>query len=147
MADVYQSAGEKLGQAERSIRTSFRTVVTNYYQANDVSTAQAIRQARTDTEAAEIVAAMRRGRPTEVVMIAASAALGVASGALLQKALDNPRPKGVPVGGIGGLVPTVAGLALDVGLAFRASMAVGGVSHLMGAALYAAMAPKPEDAP
>lgn len=147
MADVYQSAGEKLGQAERSIRTTVRTVLSNYNQANDLGTAQAIRQARTDTEAAEMVAAMRRGRSTEVVMIAASAALGVASGALLQKALDNPTPKGVPVGGIGGLVPTVAGLTLDVSLAFRAAMAVGGVSHLMGAALYAAMTPKPEAAP
>ena len=146
MADVYQSAGEKLGQAEGSIRTTIRTVVDNYNQAHDMSTAQAIRRARTDTEAAELVAAMRRGRATEVVMVATSAALGVASGALLQKALDNPTPKGVPVGGIGGLVPAVAGLALDVGFPFRAAMAVGGISHLMGAALYA-MAKKPEAAP
>jgi hypothetical protein len=147
MADVYQSAGEKLGSAERSIGTPMRTILANYNQANDLSTAQAIRQARTDTEAAEMVAAMRRGRATEVLMIASSAALGVASGALLQKALDNPTPKGVPIGGIGGLVPTVAGLAFDVSLALRASMAVGGVSHMMGAALYAAVAPKQETTP
>ena len=63
-----------LAQAEESIGTSLRHAVNNHYKGLDLSTAQAIRKADDDTEAAKIVTAIRQGRATEVLMIAASAA-------------------------------------------------------------------------
>ena len=45
------TAGEMLAQAEGSIGGVLKTAVNNYYQGRDLDTAQAIRHARSDTEA------------------------------------------------------------------------------------------------
>ena len=62
------SSGQVLAQAEGSIGTAVRAAVANYYQGHDLDTAQTIRRAQTDTEAGQLVTAIRQGRVTEVAM-------------------------------------------------------------------------------
>ena len=141
------SAGQVLAQAEGSIGTTVRAAVANYYKGHDLDTAQAIRRARTDTEAGELVTAIRQGRVTEVAMVAVSAALGVIGGALAQKAVNNAAIKGVPAVAPLGVVPTVAGLALPISLSGRSMLAAGGLSYITGAALYRLLTAQPEAMP
>lgn len=141
------SAGQVLAQAERSIGTAIGAAVTNYYKGQHLGTAQTIRQADTDTEAAEIVKAMRQGRVHEVLMVATSAALGAITGALSQKALNNPTVGGVPPVAALGVVPAVAGLAAPINLSGRSMLAAGGLSYITGALIYSMLAPKTEAAP
>ncbi len=125
-----------LAQAEESIGTSLRHAVNNHYKGLDLSTAQAIRKADDDTEAAKIITAIRRGRATEVLMIAASAASGVVSGVLAQKAINNATVGGAPAAGALGLVPVVAGLAAPLSLSGRAVLTAGGLTYMTGAIIY-----------
>ena len=125
-----------LAQAEESIGTSLRHAVNNHYKGLDLSTAQAIRKADDDTEAAKIITAIRRGRATEVLMIAASAASGVVSGVLAQKAINNATVGGAPAAGALGLVPVVAGLAAPLSLSGRAVLTAGGLTYITGAIIY-----------
>ena len=142
------SAGQVLAQAEGSIGTTLRVAVGNYYKGQDLGTAQTIRDADSDTDAAAIVTAIRRGRPQEVLMIAASAALGAISGALAQKTVNNATIKGVPPVTVLGVVPAIAGLALPVSLSGRAVLAAGGLTYITGAVLYSMLTqPAPEAAP
>lgn len=142
------SAGQVLAQAEGSIGTTLRVAVRNYYGGQDLGTAQTIRDADSDTDAAAIVTAIRQGRPQEVLMIAASAALGVITGALSQKAVNNATIKGVPPVTVLGVVPAVAGLALPVSLSGRAVLTAGGLTYITGAFLYNMLTqPSPEVAP
>jgi hypothetical protein len=142
------SAGQVLAQAEGSIGTTLRVAVRNYYGGQDLGTAQTIRDADSDTDAAAIVTAIRQGRPQEVLMIAASAALGVITGALSQKAVNNATIKGVPPVTVLGVVPAVAGLALPVSLSGRAVLTAGGLTYITGAFLYKMLTqPSPEVAP
>ena len=141
------SAGQVLAQAEGSIGTTVRTAVANYYKGHDLDTAQAIRRADTDTEAGQLVTAIRQGRVTEVAMVAVSAALGVISGALAQKAVNNAAIKGVPAVAPLGVLPTVAGLALPISLSGRSMLAAGGLSYITGAALYRLLTAQPEAMP
>ncbi len=130
------SAGAVLAQAEESIGASLRHAVNNYYNGLDLTTAQAIRDARDDTEATKIITAIRQGRATEVIMIAVSAATGAISGALSQKAINNVTVGGVPAAGALGVVPMVAGLAAPISLSGRAVLTAGGLTYMTGALIY-----------
>ncbi len=141
------SAGQVLAQAEGSIGTTVRAAVANYYRGHDLDTAQAIRRADTDTEAGQLVTAIRQGRVTEVAMVAVSAAFGVIGGALAQKAVNNAAIKGMPVVTPLGLVPAIAGMALPISLSGRSMLAAGGVSYITGAALYKMLTAEPEAMP
>ena len=90
---------------------------------------------------------MRQGRALEVLLVGGSAALGVITGALAQKALSNATVKGVPVMSPLGLVPTVAGIALPISLSGRSMLAAGGLSFAAGAALYKMITAPPEGTP
>ncbi len=141
-----RTAGSVLAQAEGSIGTAVKAAVAQYYQGHDLTTAQTIRRATTDSEATKIVTAMRQGRVLEVLIVGGSAALGV-TGALAQKALGNATVKGVPVMSPLGLVPTVAGIALPISLSGRSMLAAGGLSFAAGAALYKMITAPPEGTP
>lgn len=125
-----------LAQAEESIGASLRYAVNNHYKGLDLSTAQAIRAARDDTEATKIITAIRQGRATEVLMIAASAASGVVSGALTQKAVNNATIGGAPAAAALGVVPMIAGLAAPISLSGRAVLAASGLTYITGAVIY-----------
>jgi hypothetical protein len=125
-----------LAQAEESIGASLRHAVNNHYRGLDLSTAQAIRTARDDTEAAKIITAIRQGRATEVLLIAASAASGVVSGVLTQKAVNNTTVGGAPAASVLGVVPVVAGLAAPISLSGRAILTAGGLTYITGAVIY-----------
>lgn len=131
-----RTAGEVLAQAEGSIGTTVRKAVDDHYRGLDLSTAQAIRGASTDTEAAKIITAIRQGRVTEVLMIAASAASGAVAGAVIQRAVNNATMGGVPAAGALGVVPVLAGLAAPISLSGRAVLAAGGLTYIAGTALY-----------
>ena len=141
------SAGQVLAQAEGSIGTTLRVAVKNYYQGHDLGTAQAIRKADTDTEAAALVTAIRQGRVHEVLMVASSAVLGAIAGALSQKAVNNATVKGVPPVAILGAVPAITGLAAPISLSGRSVLAAGGLTYITGAIIYSMLAPKTEAAP
>ena len=125
-----------LAQAEESIGTSLRHAVNNHYKGLDLSTAQAIRSARDDTEATKIITAIRQGRATEVLMIAASAASGAVSGVLAQKAVNNATVGGAPAASALGMVPVIAGLAAPISLSGRAILTAGGLTYMTGAVIY-----------
>ena len=125
-----------LAQAEESIGTSLRHAVNNHYKGLDLSTAQAIRSARDDTEATKIITAIRQGRATEVLMIAASAASGAVSGVLAQKAVNNATVGGAPAASALGMVPVIAGLAAPISLSGRAILTAGGLTYMTGALIY-----------
>ena len=125
-----------LAQAEESIGASLRHAVNNHYKGLDLSTAQAIRTARDDTEATKIITAIRQGRATEVLMIAASAASGAVSGVLAQKAVNNATVGGAPAASALGMVPVIAGLAAPISLSGRAILTAGGLTYMTGAVIY-----------
>ena len=140
------SSGQMLGNAARSLGTAMTEAVTTYYSGQDMQTAQTIRNAESDSEATDIVRAMRQGRAIDTLMVAASAASGAVAGALLQRTLGNPSMYGVsPVGGLG-LLTMLAGLAAPLGLPGRAALVAGGATYLAGAQLYSHLFPK-EPAP
>jgi len=141
-----RSGGAVLSQAEGSIGSSLRHAVDNHYRGLDLSTAQTIRQVKTDTEAAEIVTAIRQGRATEVLLIAASAASGVISGALTQKAVNNATLGGAPAATALGVVPVIAGLAAPLSLSGRAVLTAGGLTYITGAFLYNLLTRQPAEA-
>ena len=89
------TSGELLAEAEGSLGSYMRSAVTDYYRGRDLDTAQAIRRAPNDTEAAELITAMRRGRWQDLLLIAGMAAAGVGMGAALQRLLGDPRLAGV----------------------------------------------------
>jgi hypothetical protein len=133
-----------LAQAEESIGASLRHAVNNHYKGLDLSTAQAIRTARDDTEAAKIITAIRQGRATEVLMIAASAASGVVSGVLSQKAINNATVGGAPAASALGVLPVIAGLAAPISLSGRAILTAGGLTYITGAVLYNLLTRQPQ---
>lgn len=136
------SSGQLLGNAERSLGSAVHGAVATYYSGQDMQTAQTIRNAGSDSEAADLVRAMRQGRAIDTLMVAASAASGAVSGALLQRTLGNPTVYGVsPVGGLG-LLTVLAGLAAPLGLPGRAALVAGGATYLVGAQLYSHLFPK-----
>lgn len=134
-------------EAEGSIGTTLRAAVADYYQGKDLSTATLIRDAKTPTEAAHIVTAMRQGRALEVLLIAASALSGTVAGVLSQKAVNNATLKGVPPVSILGAVPAVTGLAAPISLTGRAVLTAGGVTYIAGAIIYKMLTPpsQPEE--
>jgi ABC-type enterochelin transport system permease subunit len=148
MADrQFFTAGEMLAQSEGSIGTALRSAVKDYYNGRDLDTAQTIRSAQSDTEASQVVRAMRQGRVIDVVMVAGMAGAGVVAGALLQKMLGNPSVAGIsPVGALG-LVTTIAGLVAPIGLPGRAALAAGGLAYMAGATLYNQVAPAAQGTP
>lgn len=133
-----------LAQAEESIGASLRHAVNNHFKGLDLSTAQAIRTARDDTEAAKIITAIRQGRATEVLMIAASAASGVVSGVLSQKAINNATIAGAPAASALGVLPVIAGLAAPISLSGRAILTAGGLTYITGAVLYNLLTKQPQ---
>jgi hypothetical protein len=133
-----------LAQAEESIGASLRHAVNNHYKGLDLSTAQAIRTARDDTEASKIITAIRQGRATEVLMIAASAASGVVSGVLSQKAVNNATVGGAPAASALGVLPVIAGLAAPISLSGRAILTAGGLTYITGAVLYNLLTKQPQ---
>ena len=137
-----QSAGMALAQAERTVGTAVHAAVKTYYKGTDLETANKIRGASTEGEAAEMVTAMRRGRAVDVLMVAGSAISGVAAGAFSQHVVGNYTIKRVPPIGVLGLVPAGIGFAAPVGLAGRAALAVGGTSYLTGSILYSILVPQ-----
>ena len=138
----YLSSEDILAAAEGSIGSTITRAVQDYCTGHNLDTAQTIRRASTDTEAAELICALRRGRVVDVLAIAASAALGVVAGALSQRVINNATIKGVPTSTMLGVVPAVAGLAAPVGLRGRAALTTGGVSYVAGAVLYSMMVPE-----
>ena len=141
-----RSSGEVLAQAEGSIGTTVRRAVNDHYRGLDLSTAQAIRRAGSDTEAAKIITAIRQGRVHEVLMIAASAASGAVAGAVIQKAVNNATIAGAPAAGALGVVPVLAGLAAPISLTGRAVLAAGGLTYIAGTALYNVLTKPPVEA-
>jgi len=141
-----RSSGEVLAQAEGSIGTTVRRAVNDHYRGLDLSTAQAIRRAGNDTEAAKIITAIRQGRVHEVLMIAASAASGAVAGAVIQKAVNNATIAGAPAAGALGVVPVLAGLAAPISLTGRAVLAAGGLTYIAGTALYNVLTKPPVEA-
>lgn len=141
-----RSSGEVLAQAEGSIGTTVRRAVNDHYRGLDLSTAQAIRRAGNDTEAAKIITAIRQGRVHEVLMIAASAASGAVAGAVIQKAVNNATIAGAPAAGALGVVPVLAGLAAPISLTGRAVLAAGGLTYIAGTALYNVLTRPPVEA-
>lgn len=136
------SSGEMMGNAERSLGTALNSAVATYYDGQDMQTAQTIRAAQSDSEATDIVRAMRQGRAIDTLMIAASAASGAVAGAVLQRTLGNPTLYGVsPVGGLG-MLTMLAGLAAPLGLPGRAALVAGGATYLAGAQIYSHLFPK-----
>lgn len=129
-----------------SVRSAVQNAVVGYYQGHDLSTAQAIRRAQTDTEAAEMMTAIRQGRLLEVLLVGGSAAIGAIAGALAQRAVGNFAIKGVPVAAPVGAAPAVAGMVLPLSLSGRSMLAAGGLSFTAGAAVYRMVAPS-EEAP
>jgi hypothetical protein len=138
------SSGQVLGAAEESIGTTLRTAVADYYQGKDLSTANAIRDARSPTEAARIVTAMRQGRALEVLLIPSSAGGGAGAGVLSQKAVNNATIKGVPPVSVLGAVPAVTGLAAPISLSGRSVLTAGGLTFITGAVIYKMLAPPPQ---
>lgn len=138
----YLSSEDILAAAEGSLGSTVSRAVQDYFGGHDLDTAQTIRHVPTDTEAAELVRVLRRGRVVDVLAIAASAALGVVAGALSQRVINNATIKGVPTSTMLGVVPAVAGLAAPVGLRGRAALTTGGVSYVAGAVLYSMMVPE-----
>ncbi len=141
-----RSSGEVLAQAEGSIGTTVRRAVNDHYRGLDLSTAQAIRRAGNDTEAAKIITAIRQGRVHEVLMIAASAASGAVAGAVIQTAVNNATIAGAPAAGALGVVPVLAGLAAPISLTGRAVLAAGGLTYIAGTALYNVLTKPPVEA-
>ena len=143
MADQARTPGESLRGTERRLGTTMRTIVRNYYKGTDLDTAQAIRQAESDTAAAEIVEHLRRGQASDVLLLALSAAAGAGVGMVVQRSLDvriGPVP---PLAAAGAL--TVAGAAaMDVSLLARAFFAVGGDAYAAGSLAYTSLVPRPE---
>ena len=132
-----------LAQAEGSIGSVLTVAVKEYYQGRDLDTAQAIRNARSDTDATDLVTAMRRGRWQDLAGVAGMAATGVAMGALMQALTHDPRILGVsPVGAVG-LVTIVAGLAAPIGITGRAALVAGGTAYALGAQMYGFVGTKP----
>lgn len=133
----YWMAGETLAQAEKSIGKTMGRSVREFYDGHDLSTVHAIRDPeKSDTEAAELVTAIRRGRVVDVALVAGSAVAGVVAGAFFQHATGNPELGGVsPIAALGA-VPALAGLVAPVGLTGRAVLTTGGVSYAAGATLY-----------
>ena len=80
-------------------------------------------------------------------MIAASAASGVVSGVLAQKAINNATVGGAPAAGALGLVPVVAGLAAPLSLSGRAVLTAGGLTYITGAIIYNLLTQQPAPAP
>ena len=135
------SGGQMMASAERSIGKALHGAVTTYYRGQDLETAQTIRHASSDTEATEIVKAMRQGRAIDTLMVASVAATGAIAGAVLQRALGNPTVGGVsPVGALG-LLTMLAGLAAPVGLPGRSALVAGGATYVAGAQLYSHLVP------
>lgn len=136
-----RTAGQVLGAVESAgISQSLRTVVSQYYAGQDLEAAVAIREARTDDDGRKIVEAIRQGRALEVLLVAGSAAIGVVSGALAQKAVDNYSVKGVPVMAPFGLVTATAGTFAPVSFSWRSMLAAGGVGFTAGATLFKVLA-------
>jgi len=125
-----------LAQAEGSLGGVLKNAVDNYYQGRDLDTAQAIRHARSDTEATALVTAMRRGRWQDLAGIAGVAGVGVGMGALLQSLLKDPRFFNVSPVALLGLVSIAIGLVAPVGVPGRAALVAGGTTYAMGAQLY-----------
>ena len=106
------TSGELLAEAEGSLGSYMRSAVTDYYRGRDLDTAQAIRRAPNDTEAAELITAMQRLR------------------------LGDPRLAGVSPVAVLGLVSMLAGLAAPVGVPGRAALVAGGATYAAGAQLF-----------
>ncbi len=132
----YATSGQVLAQAETSIGATVRVAVANYYNGLDLDTAQAIRQADNETEAAELVAAIRRGRVSDVLSVAVLASLGAVAGAVSQKAVNNASVRGIPLVAPLGMVPAAVGVAAPLSLSLRSVLTAGGVSYMVGAAIY-----------
>ena len=130
------TSGELLAEAEGSLGSYMRSAVTDYYRGRDLDTAQAIRRAPNDTEAAELITAMRRGRWQDLLLIAGVAAAGVGMGAALQRLLGDPRLAGVSPVAVLGLVSMLAGFAAPVGVPGRAALVAGGATYAAGAQLF-----------
>ncbi len=127
------TAGEMLGQAEGSIGSFMRKSVQSYYQGHDLSTAQDIRTAANDTEAAKIITAMRHGRWQDVAMVAGFSTVGVVMGGLIQNWLNNPKYMHVSPVALLGAVVAVAGLAAPIGVVGRATLVTGGATFATSA--------------
>lgn len=125
-----------LNEAEGSIGAFVKNAVDEYYKGRNVDTAQAIRRANTDTEAAEIIGAMRRGRWQDLVGVAGVCSLGVASGAMIQHFLNDPRVMRVSPVALLGLITSAIGLWAPVGVAGRAALVAGGLTYATSAQMY-----------
>lgn len=136
-----QTPGEQMRNAESGMRQTMTRIIDNYYAARDLDTAQAIRGVRTDTEAAEIVAQLRRGRWQEVLLLAASGAAGVATGVLAQKTVDV-RIGPVPPLAAAGVLAMIAAAAADLSLVTRATVAVGGAAYAASTLAYTRLVPQ-----
>lgn len=130
------TAGEMLAQAEGSIGSVLNTAVKNYYQGRDLDTAQTVRQAYSDTDAATIITAMRRGRWEDVAGVAGVATLGIVAGTFLQSWLNDPRVYRISPVALLGMITVAVGFAAPVGLPGRAALVAGGATYAVSAQLF-----------
>ncbi len=140
MADKAQTPGESLRGTERRLGTTMRTIVKNYYRGVHLDTAYAIRNAESDTAAAEIIEHLSRGQATDVLLLALSAAAGAGIGMAVQRGLDV-RIGPVPPLAAAGVLAVAGGTALEASLLARAFFAVGGAAYAAGSVAYTRLVP------
>lgn len=143
MAERAKTPGESLRHTERRLGTTMRSVVKGYYKGVYLDTAQAIREAESDTEAAEIVEHLSRGQATDVLLLALSAAAGAGVGMVVQRSLDV-RIGPVPPLAAAGALAVAGATALDTSLLVRAFFAVGGAAYTAGSVAYTRVVPRSE---
>lgn len=146
MAEYPQTPGQGLRAEERGMGTAMKMIIDQFYAAHDLDTAQAIRQAASDTAAAKIVGQIRRGRWQEVLLLAGSGAAGVATGVLAQKAVDV-RVGPVPPLAAAGVLAVIGAAAADLSLVARATIAVGGAAYAAGSLAYTRLVPRQDGSP
>lgn len=129
------TSGERLARAEARVGGTLRAVV-KAHEDEDRETASAIRRAASELEAAELVAAIRRGRPLTVLLVGGCAVAGAATGALAQKAVDNYKVKGVPIMVPAGVAASAVGVFTPLSFSLRSMLAAGGLSFATGAVIY-----------
>lgn len=129
------TSGERLARAEARVGGTLRAMV-RAHEDEDRDNAAAIRLAATELEAAEIVAAIRRGRPLTVLLVGGCAIAGAATGALAQKAVDNYKVKGVPVMAPLGVATSAVGVFTPLSFSWRSMLAAAGLSFATGAVIY-----------
>jgi len=87
------------------------------------------------------IATIRRGGAADLIMTAVAAGIGVSLGYASHRVVDG-RFMGVPLNGLAGALPMVAGASLDSTLTTRNMMVTGGAMWLVGSLAYGKLNPE-----